>query len=571
MNASLWKVYLYELQLEAPTPKRIVCGKDHLLKPSYYGREFHGKVTRGEADKLLSAEEESNNHKIGNGKTDGRYLVRESIRSPGQYTLCLRFNHVTKNYRLHFFDGKHFFGDRPNDDKKFDTLHDLVADVLISLYLELHAGDYIAGLGTECTYEESPYMTLHMTLHKKHRQRNVGSKVPPPVGPKPRILGQHGLPPTTGHGHKNTHMTASSSGSSSSGGSRPSRSKMSNRQHGGLGQQTPVKKRYGLESLRISEYDEDDQYLVEEGDVDPNFLFHQNTLDGPLASMDIQLLEKAHVFKVHNFLGLPFCDFCGNFMWGIMGQGVRCEDCGFSAHKKCSEKIPPDCCPDLSHIRRIFGVDLTTLVKACNTIRPFVLDACVKEIEHRGLHVEGLYRVSGFADDVEYLKVRLEAEGTDGDDSSIDYVLRSCDDVHVITGVLKMYFRLLPIPVITFESYPLFVAAIKKATEFDKLSAIRDAIGKLPPAHFQTLKFFLNHLVRVASFSDDNLMTPYNLGMVFAPTLMRQPTTYTSLSSSGGGSAGQSSGVSKYPIVTPWQLDVEVVETLINYYSKLFK
>lgn len=43
--------------------------------------------------------------------------------------------------------------------------------------------------------------------------------------------------------------------------------------------------------------------------------------------------------QVHNFMGLPWCDFCGNFMWGLIAQGVKCEDCGFSAHSKCSEKV----------------------------------------------------------------------------------------------------------------------------------------------------------------------------------------------------------------------------------------
>ena len=72
--------------------------------------------------------------------------------------------------------------------------------------------------------------------------------------------------------------------------------------------------------------------------------------------------------------------------------------------------------------------------------------------------MEGLYRVSGFADDVEALKMRLEADG----EVAAEFILRACDDVHVITGVLKMYFRLLPIPVITYDSYPFFLAAVSE-------------------------------------------------------------------------------------------------------------
>ena len=39
----------------------------------------------------------------------------------------------------------------------------------------------------------------------------------------------------------------------------------------------------------------------------------------------------------------------------------------------------------LLHLRiAVFGVDLTTLVKLHNTKRPFVVEACIKEVEKRG-------------------------------------------------------------------------------------------------------------------------------------------------------------------------------------------
>ena len=59
-------------------------------------------------------------------------------------------------------------------------------------------------------------------------------------------------------------------------------------------------------------------------------------------------------------------------------------DCGFNAHKKCSEKVPSDCMPDMKYVKRMFGVDLTTLVKAQNTLIPQVVEMCIKEIEARG-------------------------------------------------------------------------------------------------------------------------------------------------------------------------------------------
>ena len=61
-------------------------------------------------------------------------------------------------------------------------------------------------------------------------------------------------------------------------------------------------------------------------------------------------------------------------------------------------------------IKRIFGVDLTTLVKATNSIRPIVVEKCIEEIEKRkgALEIEGLYRISGFSDAIDELKLAFD-------------------------------------------------------------------------------------------------------------------------------------------------------------------
>ena len=97
-------------------------------------------------------------------------------------------------------------------------------------------------------------------------------------------------------------------------------------------------------------------------------------------------------------------------MWGLVSQGVKCQDCGFQAHKKCSERAPPDCEPQMRFIKRVFGIDLTTLVKATSSIRPIVVEKCVEEIEKRkgAIECEGLYRVSGFSDAIDELKLAFD-------------------------------------------------------------------------------------------------------------------------------------------------------------------
>ena len=64
--------------------------------------------------------------------------------------------------------------------------------------------------------------------------------------------------------------------------------------------------------------------------------------------------------------------------------------------------------PDIKYVKRMFGIDLTTLVKAQNTLIPAVVEKCIQEIESRGLEHEGLYRVAGFHDDVEAIKMSFD-------------------------------------------------------------------------------------------------------------------------------------------------------------------
>jgi len=99
----------------------------------------------------------------------------------------------------------------------------------------------------------------------------------------------------------------------------------------------------------------------------------------PLATLSLTTL-----FQVHTFRGPHWCEYCANFMWGLIAQGVKCADCGLNVHKQCSKMVPNDCKPDLKHVKKVYSCDLTTLVKARITKRPMVVDMCIREIESRG-------------------------------------------------------------------------------------------------------------------------------------------------------------------------------------------
>lgn len=228
--------------------------------------------------------------------------------------------------------------------------------------------------------------------------------------------------------------------------------------------------------------------------------------------------EKVHNFKVHTFRGPHWCEYCANFMWGLIAQGVKCADCGLNVHKQCSKVVPNDCQPDLRHVKKVYSCDLTTLVKAHNTKRPMVVDMCIQEIEARGLQSEGLYRISGFSELVEDVKLAFDRDGEKVDISSNVY-----EDINIITGALKLYFRELPIPIITYDAYPRFIESAKVTDPEKRLESLHEALKLLPPAHCETLRYLMAHLKRVTDYEKDNLMSSENLGIVFGPTLMRAP------------------------------------------------
>jgi len=177
--------------------------------------------------------------------------------------------------------------------------------------------------------------------------------------------------------------------------------------------------------------------------------------------------------------------------------------------------------PDMKYVKRMFGIDLTTLVKAQNTLIPAVVEKCVQEIESRGLEHEGLYRVAGFHDDVEAIKMSFDKDGELTDISEAAY-----DDINTITSVLKLYFRLLPIPLITFDIYFKVIDIVKVEQSQDQMfDMLRNCLALLPPSHYHTTKYLMSHLHRVTEAKHKNMMSSENLAIVFAPTLLRSPET----------------------------------------------
>lgn len=52
---------------------------------------------------------------------------------------------------------------------------------------------------------------------------------------------------------------------------------------------------------------------------------------------------RPHMVSVHSYKTPTFCDFCGEMLFGLVKQGVKCEGCSLNFHKRCVVKVPNNC------------------------------------------------------------------------------------------------------------------------------------------------------------------------------------------------------------------------------------
>ncbi|CAL8071006.1 unnamed protein product [Calicophoron daubneyi] len=79
---------------------------------------------------------------------------------------------------------------------------------------------------------------------------------------------------------------------------------------------------------------------------------------GPSAALQNRFnINVPHKFRVHTFMLPAFCDHCGSLLFGFMRQGLQCEVCHLSVHKRCERNVASHC-----------GVntrDLITAIRLC--------------------------------------------------------------------------------------------------------------------------------------------------------------------------------------------------------------
>ncbi|SGZ20426.1 BQ5605_C021g09275 [Microbotryum silenes-dioicae] len=196
-----------------------------------------------------------------------------------------------------------------------------------------------------------------------------------------------------------------------------------------------------------------------------------------------------------------------------------------------------------------FGIDLGEQMARDGVEIPRVLVKCCEAIELHGLDSMGLYRLSGTTSRVQRLKLALDRD-IEGTDLLSDEHLQ---DINDIAAVMKLWFRELPEPLLTWELYHGFIEAAK--IENDRLRHIRlhERVNELPDPNYATLKFLMGHLDKVRQHESSNQMGCSNIAIVFGPNLLGAPPN------EGGGSA-----------IADMSRQCKCVETILQHYVEIF-
>uniref|UniRef100_A0A3B4UUC7 Rho GTPase activating protein 27, like n=1 Tax=Seriola dumerili TaxID=41447 RepID=A0A3B4UUC7_SERDU len=165
----------------------------------------------------------------------------------------------------------------------------------------------------------------------------------------------------------------------------------------------------------------------------------------------------------------------------------------------------------------VFGCHLDTLCHRENTTIPRFVEKCVRAVERRGLDVDGIYRVSGNLAVIQRLRHKADHE------EQLDLEDGQWEEIHVITGALKLFLRELPEPLFPFSCFDKFIAAIRHDPAPEAIP-FPDLVRTLPLPNHDTMELLFKHLRRVIEHKDSNRMSVQSVAIVFGPTLLRPQT-----------------------------------------------
>jgi len=163
---------------------------------------------------------------------------------------------------------------------------------------------------------------------------------------------------------------------------------------------------------------------------------------------------------------------------------------------------------------RIFGIPLTDIIEKESNSSPIpkVVKICIDLITEKHLEVEGLFRISANSNTLDKLKKEI-------DKGNFDDLMNELEP-HNIAGLLKLFIRTLPEPILTFGLFHEFLDVMSKPQD-DRVGILKDLFQRLPKNHIEISGTLFSFLLVVSQKSDINKMTSSNLAIVFGPNVLQ--------------------------------------------------
>lgn len=168
----------------------------------------------------------------------------------------------------------------------------------------------------------------------------------------------------------------------------------------------------------------------------------------------------------------------------------------------------------------VFGVPIDEAMNrnGVEGILPDVLTSSLAFLESSALESEGLFRIPGNMATIHKYKIFFD---------NGDYVDVSGADYHSIAGLVKLYLRELPQPIIPVTMYSAFLDILKNEDEAVQndtsvaIQSLQKLLEQLPFNNRAILSRLCRTLWLTGKHSEKNKMPPSNLAIVFGPTIMR--------------------------------------------------
>jgi hypothetical protein len=136
----------------------------------------------------------------------------------------------------------------------------------------------------------------------------------------------------------------------------------------------------------------------------------------------------------------------------------------------------------------------------------------ILDIDAKALDTEGIFRLSGSQVQIDKYRDQFNQGAKVDLTPEIDH--------HTVSGLLKLFFREMPEPLLTFDLYESFIAAQAERDTIKRIRYLRHLLTLLPVANRATLKYLIAFLSRVEKHAAVNKMAMHNLATVFGPNLL---------------------------------------------------